>query len=62
MRHPTINYLLFVHRMRTRRARFTHERRHECLQRLGLLGALVVQLEYIYCPPALLLSRRSPAK
>ena len=40
MRYPTPDNRWFVLRSRTRRARFAHERRGECLQRLGLLGAL----------------------
>jgi hypothetical protein len=40
MRYPTLDHRWFILHSRTRRARFAHERRWECLQRLGLLGAL----------------------
>jgi hypothetical protein len=40
MRHPTLSYRWFVHRVRTRHSRFIYERPSHCLQRTGLLGAV----------------------
>ena len=41
MRQPTLAHRWFVHRARSRRLGFIHERHWERLQRLGLLRALL---------------------